>query len=299
MKALFVTPLLLLAMCTQGQLWCPDGAVWKCNFISGGPYEGCETRMYVGDTLIEGFVSQHIIAERISNNFTPNGIDTVYHHTYTRIQDSIVYELFDAFMPSQYWDTLYWFGAQEGDHWRRPGPTNGCFVGKMEMLGSYDQLFGSASLRVYVIIQWNNDDATEYFQFQMIERLGTPFALHPDCAFTEVGGPFTRYTDNAGVDYQTGIASFCDSYTAIPEPGPALKASVFPNPGDDHLQISFTHSASDETLRVHDVHGRLVAQQAVQRSSFTLDTSLWNSGQYILSVVGGAGQYFSTRWSKQ
>lgn len=299
MKALLLLPLLLLTMVAQGQIWCPEGAVWKCNFISGGPYEGCETRTYLGDTLIDGFVSQHIIAERISNNFTPDGIDTAYNHTYTRIQDSVVYELFDAFLPSQYWDTLYWFGAHEGDHWRRPGPTNGCFLGKMEMLGSYDQLFGSASLRVYVIIQWNNDDASEYFQFQMIERLGTPFALHPDCAFTEVGGPFTSYTDNAGVDYQTGIASFCDSYTGIPEPVPALSASVFPNPGSDQLQISISGVGVAKTLLVYDLHGRLIAQHAVQRSSFTLDTSLWSSGQYILSVVGGPGEYSSTKWSKE
>lgn len=300
MKGLLVTPLLLLAMFAHGQIWCPEGAVWKCNFITGGPYEGCETRTYLGDTLIEGFVAQHILSERIGYDYIDHELDTLVRGTYTRVQDSVVFELIWAPANSSYWDTLYWFGAQVSDHWYRPGLGDQCFTGKMEVDSIFGGSFNGFPLRVFLIQEYREDGTLFPSRFSITERLGTPMmALHPDCAFQELGGFFLSYTDNAGVDYQTGTASFCDSFTGIAEPSKAFQISVFPNPGSEQLQVSFTQNPSAQTLLVHDIHGRLVTQQAIQRFPFTLDTSSWSSGQYILSVVGGAGQYFSTKWSKQ
>lgn len=300
MKSLLILPLFLLAICTQGQIWCPEGAVWGSNYTVWWNI-GCETRTYLGDTLIDGVVIQQIQTETINHDLDTEVTDTTYRTMYTRLQDSVVYELLGSLQVPD-WDTLYWFSAQVGDRWYRPGAAEGCegYTGMLEVVSIEERIFSSVSLRVFMLAQLDSEGEFETYQYEMIERIGTPMMFLPTfCPLGELWPRSRTYFDNTGAHYDSGVASFCDSFNAISESIKSAQISVFPNPGSDQLQISFSDPGPANTLLVHDLHGRLVAQHAVQRSPFTLDTSLWNSGQYILSVVGGPGQYSSAKWSKQ
>jgi len=299
MKTLLIMPLLLLAMHTQGQLWCPEGAVWNYNFSVWWDI-GCQTRTYLGETVVAGFDAQDIRIETITHDYNSGITDTSYRHTYTRVQDSVVYVLNNGLTS---WDTLYWFSAQVGDRWYRPGSTEWCegYYGMVEVVSIEEQLFGNVPLRVFGLGILDVDGTYDYPLFEMTERLGTPMMIMPNefCQLGELWPRSRTYSDNTGAYYDSGTASFCDSFNAISESAGSAQFSVFPNPGNDQLQISFSNGVTANTLLVHDVHGRLVAQHAVQRFQLTLDTSSWSSGQYILSVVGGPGQYSSTKWTKQ
>ena len=300
MKQVYTVILIAASLNSDAQVWCPDGATWEDNYSAGASI-GCETRNYVGDTLIGAFTAQHIRIVTIQYDYISEEIDTLYGSAFTRTQDSVVYVWTNDGSPTMLWDTLYWFSAQVGDHWFPPRVLDECGeTGNLiEVLDIQEQLFGTVLLRVFSLGQYR-EDGTLGNPFEMTERIGTPVMLLPtQCPIGELIYSTRAYSDNAGATFDAGVPSVCDSFTGIAEPSKALQLSVFPNPGSDQLQITILNEVSTGTLLVHDIHGSLVAQQAIQRFPVALNTSSWNSGQYILSVVGGKGLYFSTKWSKQ
>lgn len=106
----------LLPQNTHAQSWCPPGATWIYNTsdpMLGVSFEGFN---YVGDTVLDGFVSEHIARTGVMTVIW--GIDTlIISHgpdVVTRTEPDIVY----YWLPmSQEWDTLHWFGAVPGDKW--------------------------------------------------------------------------------------------------------------------------------------------------------------------------------------
>jgi hypothetical protein len=55
----------------HAQVWCPVGAVWNYNLMSF-MVEGCETRTYVGDTVIDGRIAQRITVSSLVMNYMTN-----------------------------------------------------------------------------------------------------------------------------------------------------------------------------------------------------------------------------------
>ena len=107
----------LLPFCASAQSWCPVGAEWIYHPPFGWPATGFSRISYTGDTLVGGSMGQ-----RLSSEFAVQ----YWGDTTT----------FQSFIPAAYltsvsgglvrlwsfttesWDTLYWFSAQPGDHWR-------------------------------------------------------------------------------------------------------------------------------------------------------------------------------------
>lgn len=98
----------------QAQSWCPPGARWL--FDTGNPWQVAQTEVtYVGDTIVDGFVSQKL--ERHYKLVQSFGNDTLiegYHTPWiTRVEGDMVLDKVEGV-----WDTLFHFGAVPGDSWQ-------------------------------------------------------------------------------------------------------------------------------------------------------------------------------------
>ena len=300
MKHLVLSLLLFTNLRSEAQVWCPNGAFWEYNFFTLAT-EGCETRAYLGDTLLGAFPAQHIDTRTITYNFISAVLDTLYSNTYTREDNNVVYEWVTDEMSTWYWDTLYWFGAEVGDRWYRPGSVIDCFgqAGMVEVLSIETQLIGGIPLQVFNLGQVLEDGTVGPSQYDMIERLGTPLMYLPTyCPLGELAGEIRTYSDNIGGSFNTGDPSTCDLFTSISASFRALSILITANPSNEFVQVFFPELSGTSTLRVNDTHGRTVSKRSVMRPPHVLDTSKWVSGMYIFTLFGSDGRHASTKWMK-
>lgn len=74
-----------------------------------------------------------------------------------------------------------------------------------------------------------------------------------------------------------------------------LEGAIFPNPATDQATLQFNNNGEAYTLRVADISGRLVMEQNnITGNQVQINTSVLNSGMYLVQLTGAAGNY-STR----
>jgi len=306
MKYISTTLVVLLAQSLYAQNWAPDGATWRYGFFVYPSLTGYVIFEATGDTMINGRSTRKIDRHREEyNTETQQSFTSDLPMIFSHATDNVVWIYVEE---TNEFDTLYNLNAMPGDHWAMvplPDPFVCIAESRVIILDTGTVVMNDIPLRWLAVENHYNLDPDELVvPDTIVERIGSSgvYMLPQDpCngfGGQAEGGGLLCYAD-AEIDYISPFIQACDIGLGIPVNSNSAGVRLFPNPGSDELQISFSATGPANTVLVHDIHGRLVAQQAVQRSSFTLDTSLWNSGQYILSVVGGAGQYFSTRWSKQ
>lgn len=57
--------------------------------------------------------------------------------------------------------------------------------------------------------------------------------------------------------------------------------SIYPNPFDQSLTIQLQEDASG-TIRIMDVYGKIILQQAVNGQTTTVQTNAWSAGVYFV-----------------
>ncbi|MBL7985810.1 MAG: hypothetical protein JNM91_12465, partial [Flavobacteriales bacterium] len=124
LRNILAVSLFIVSSKSEGQVWCPPGAVWNYN-IQSFMVEGCETRTYAGDTLLDGRSAQHIHVDKIVMNYLSMTLDTLETDFYTSQQDGVVLA-WNTLGGNTGWDTLYWFSAVPGDRWYPPGADDFC-----------------------------------------------------------------------------------------------------------------------------------------------------------------------------
>ncbi len=76
------------------------------------------------------------------------------------------------------------------------------------------------------------------------------------------------------------------------------RVKVFPNPGNNYLQLESEFSFSGEVF-VYDISGRMVNIQPVSNSNNTVNTSQLESGAYIIMLVDQTGNRSAVKWIKE
>lgn len=280
----------------HAQLWCPPGAEWTANLF-GLAVDGCESAVYLGDTLYEGRNAQHIAVEDIVMNYMSPPEDTVNWDLYTSVQDSIVFQWTD----SEGWDTLYWLNAVPGNRWYPPGLPVGQseLCNAVQVTDTMHVVINGHSLRQLTcnfLDQFGNLTSNT---FPITERLGAG-SMHftmGACATDEAAwGPHT-YVDDAFPLYDNGAGSNCDHFSGIDKNQRTVTVLAYPNPGNDVLQIE-TDTKGPMDVRMLDTTGRVVLTASDPDGSLELGGSSLLPGLYLIQVSTAESRQ-TVKWTKR
>ncbi|HRO42994.1 MAG TPA: T9SS type A sorting domain-containing protein [Flavipsychrobacter sp.] len=73
-----------------------------------------------------------------------------------------------------------------------------------------------------------------------------------------------------------------------------IELKVYPNPANDHINLDFS-SAGDFFVRIYNMIGEKVFEVSLMDNKvFEISTSNWQSGSYVITVIGNA-QHFATK----
>jgi hypothetical protein len=229
--------------------------------------EGCETRTYIGDTVIGGRTAQRILVNTILMHYMTNTLDTTNTVFHTSQDGGVIYA-WDV-LSSGTWDTLYWFTAVPGDRWYPPGADGLCPgqypLGVLQVVDTGHVVLGGWSLRHVDVAFLDGAGQQSPDSFTIIERLGSPLmVIAPGgCIVSEAGGSLRTYDDNAFPPYNSGEPSTCDQFTGIDGPVSRPAFDVYPNPA--HTMATLTMRFSEDppsgrmaTLLVLSAQGSLV-----------------------------------------
>ena len=84
------------------------------------------------------------------------------------------------------------------------------------------------------------------------------------------------------------------------KPSPIVhSAIVFPNPGNEVMQIRVAVQYPLSLLRLFDMNGRLVVKKKIQGTSATINTAFLPKGTYIYTITGENGLHENGKWVKK
>lgn len=300
------TRMLLLGLTIAGiahaQVWCPSGAIWEYNNNSF-MVSGCETRQYVGDTVIAGRPTQRIAVTSIQMNWLNNTLDTMNSAFYTSQDDGVVYG-YDV-LNSADWDTLYWFDAVPGDRWYPPGADSFCPgqypLGMLQVTDTGHVLVNGQSLRFVQVAEVDQSGQASGNPYPILERLGAPgMAIPPGgCIASDVGLALRTYMDGSFPFYDTGIADMCiglgvNEPSALAEPPQVV---LLPDQSGHWLEIR-TDKPISSTVVISDVLGKRVVSSSIQGTAVLLETSQLAKGMHVVMVEADGFRALCIPWVK-
>jgi hypothetical protein len=292
----------LIGLSLTAQLWSPPGAIWNYS-IQTAFTDGCQTRVLVGDTVIDGRSAQqfHVtghVLDHIAGTITET--DTYFH---TSVEDSIVFA-WTSLSGQWEWDTLYRFNAVPGDRWWPIGAdesTCGATWGMLQVVDTGVVMIGAQSLRSVTVAYLDQFGVPEN-NLTFIERLGSPLMVIPPggCIVSDFVATLRTYQDNTFPLFDTGEPSPCDLFLGMDtRPQRSAGPVLYPNPGHDQLWIGNLEDVGHATLRLHDITGRIVMEQPLQGDR-GVDVSHLPSGAYQCSILDRNGwTHGTTTWIKQ
>lgn len=289
------SPVLLFCLCmlqpASAQFWGIPEARWVYHY--SWPWSQGYTRehVYVGDSLFQGYVAQHMVINTTGDWWWPTP-----EHEFTRIEDDVVYAWGVMGQP---WDTLYWFGAEQGDRWWPIGHPQSCPpMGMMEVIMTGDTILDGLTLATWKIGVVGPDSVVySGWTMMLIERLGMlpRHGAYDDCA-SIFENPFFNWVCYSDMDSQIPPGSDCFLTTRIGSTRTSY-ANLHPNPGTD--QFTITGLSPGTTIRVCDPLGRLIHSDVSTTSAAIIPTSAWEVGTYYITVShGSGGPSRSLRWVK-
>lgn len=247
---------------------------------------------YVGDTVLDGFVSQHIARTGVMTVIW--GIDTlIISHgpdVVTRTEPDIVYYWLPT---SQEWDTLHWFGAVPGDKWT-PGweqeyGTSDTYLlvtdtGMMELDGVVLR-----TLTVQGIYEGQPDPMGDLLLVERIGYAGRYFFPFPPYMVLECTCMLGCYADDE-IRYPPSTFP-CELTLGVSDAGTIDAGSwnVAPVPFRERFTVHSDYPQQAATIVLLDMTGRELLNAPFRGTVLELDASEIPTGTYLLRLGDGQG----------
>ncbi len=285
----FFALLVLGGQSVLAQNWCPPGATWNYDLMSF-MIEGCETRTYAGDTILDGRNAQRILVNTVLMNYMSGSLDTTNTVLYTAQEDGLV--LAWGTGSGESWDTLYWCSAEPGDRWYPPGADGQCAgqhpLGMLQVVDTGHVVINDQRLR-FLDMAYVGEFGQQVDPFTITERLGAPWMVIPPggCIVSEAGSTIRTYMDD-DMSYDSGAPSTCEDLidqVGQVQAGPAF--AVYPNPAGEWVRFP-SDAVHVAHVSVLDVHGRIMHTSAVNGNG-RLDIRVLAPGYYMLKLFGPRG----------
>jgi hypothetical protein len=297
MRAILSTITFAAVFAVSAQQWCPPGAVWVYRYDGWGVDFRHEYR-YVGDTIVDGFLSKHVLVT--SQGSGPGGIpvDGQFSEV-TRADDGVVWIWNDPFS-GQGWDTLYWFGAQVGDRWWPPGHTQECPPhGMLEVVAVGQTTISGITLQQLTVVTIHEEGWPITPQFQIIERIGmTPRTPELFICGGAIDYYFPHFICYGDQDFQVPEGDKCQLTLGFPEPvARSSSITIHPNPGTT-FQLTGLGGRST-LLRLLDMQGRVVREGVMASEDQPMDPGDLRPGTYLVEVWLSDGRREVLRWVRE
>ncbi len=294
-RTLLFTALLLIGFGSQAQSWCPPGATWTYHWDGWGA-EYREEYRYANDTTLGGRVAQKCIVSVQGTTLGGSPISSTYSE-YTSNDGGIVWAWGSWYGGPAAWDTLYWFGAQVGDHWFPPGHPETCPPhGMLEITALGTTVIDGITLQSLTLVTIDQDGNPITNPEQLIQRIGMmpryPFVFDCNSVIDYYFPHFVCYSDE-DIHDPTGSVD-CHLTMGIGDLGQTRTGySMHPNPGTDHLTVQLP--AGSHRITLLDATGRSLLEQHTTEQQPVVNTSGLSPGIYLLRMDNGPG----IRWVKE
>lgn len=300
MRAIAIATALVASLHATAQQWCPPGATW--TYDTGSPWTVAYTRYaYAGDTLVDGQPSQRIEVDALITNWFGN--DTTIHSTgspglVTRLADEVVF----LWRPNTgTWDTLYWFGAEVGDHWRPPWAfEEDCPADHvLTVLETGTMIVDGVELRKLLVErrQGGQSFGNPEWIAERIGPLGGYFFPMGDCGgVIECYCTLGCYRDQE-IGYPSGTGDCALPLALSQHENPPLAIELWPNPGSDLLSYAISGMETVDVI-VLDAMGRCIVRMRSLPSRGTIDLSVLAEGSYLIAFTNKGGHIATRTWLK-
>lgn len=270
---------ILISQLTFGQNWCGEGANWKYNYMSGFGTEGYTEISYVGDTTIEGQLSNKLSKHLVAYDLVSlQDVYSDYGYEYTYEENGIVYLWYN-----NHWDTLYNFQAEVGDSWRmakQPLLTQDS-NSVLTVVAKGIKNINSIDLN-YLVVDFNGTWYTD----TIVEKIGfigsymLPYDGYNGGLDVNEGGAFRCFEDDQFSTYKPHFSGECDFTVGITELDQEKPFSIFPNP------VSTTLNIDDETFLKGDfkIFDEIGSLKMTGKLSKCIDVSKLGIGLHIISI---------------
>lgn len=299
----YITALLTLMLAIWGstapaQSWCPPGAEWtqaysSVDWGSGYSTEGFVISRYVGDTMVGGYVAQHIQRDLYWREVGSSGYaQDNYGPKYTRQEDGVVF----VWNGQDMFDTLLWFGAGPGDHWFLP---NGGNAFQFLVSDTSTVIVEGLPLRRLTVSIVQVDPPQVLATDTLYERIGL---VQGDCfdpvviAADGISTGFLCYGDETISFVKPGVQE-CGFTVNVEVTALGQDALIWPNPGSTEIHISGKWTGSSE-VRVLDGTGRVVLSASSPGGPLHLHSDKLAPGLYLVEVKSGQARR-TVQWVKQ
>ncbi len=283
--------LALLPSLACAQSWCPPGATWTHEYadVLGG-YWGVQRAEYVGDTIIGGYVAQelrqtHVVAPWGTSNYAPYTTSSLY----TRYDNDIVY-IWDGVSA---YDTMFWYGASPGDHWRAPGwPDDGNIV--LTVVDTATADIDGVQLRRLVVEPFPDLPIDTLY-----ERIGGQFLYLNGWTWFVTDMPWNGlmcYSDQESGFTMPGVDD-CGFTLTVHDAQRMRVMRLFPNPGTTHFTLDLPRGP--HTISIFDAMGRMVLQQRTIDARPVIATEALPAGLYRITVRDEQGALMEATWVKE
>lgn len=278
-----------LTLCAQN--WSPSGANWKYSYF--GFMSGYVDIAYTGDTIIDGQSAKVLSKSFHGLDGSMNVISNAIGKEYTYESNGVIYLRFQ-----NQWDTLFFFNAQVGDHWRMAKqPFTGVCPenSRLKVLASGNKIIHSET-RKYVVVEFCNPDLSTlgWGQDTIVENIGfigsyfLPYDQFDGALDGNEGGPFRCYSDDQFTTYSPHFSEACDYIVGVEEFSNTL--TIYPNPVHSEIQFSPDYVTNYTHYTFYSLDGKI--QQAGSISP-TIQVNDLSNGNYLLEIKNSKQRRFA------
>jgi hypothetical protein len=282
----------LFSLSLNAQNWSPTGANWTYSYY--GFFPGYVDVAYSGDTIIDGQASKILSKTFHGMDWSMNVISNPIGKEYTYENNGVVYLRYQ-----NQWDTLYYFHAQLGDHWRMAKQpfTSVCPENsRLKVLATGNKTINNET-RKYVVVDFCQPDLSSLgVQDTIVENIGfigsyfLPYDQFDGMVDGNEGGPFRCYSHNNFANYAPHFSEACDYIVGIEEVETTSSFTIYPNPVGNEIYIPVEYTKAFTHYNIYSLDGALQQTGSVMES---IPFDNLSPGNYIFELDNSTQKRFA------
>jgi len=291
-KIFLITLLLFIGLNSYCQIWAPNGATWYYDY-NQAPSVGYVKIEYIKDTIITNDTCKVLRKTRYTYDY-PGSYHTVsLGNEYIFQSGNKIYN----FKYGQFY-MLYDYSAAVGDIWTVGATSRYQYstcdtIGKVHVDSIDIKIINIDTFKIIYTSPYQNSNWS--FTGPIVEKLGCTGYMLPQQYLCDIdhneGGNLRCYNDHNYFFHLDSLIP-CDFIVGINDLllNKSEKISLFPNPTNDILNISFDNVNNDMMclIQIYDWMGKLIREIPINKnlniSNYIIQVNSYDAGVYLIRI---------------